>query len=94
MPSGKLDMQDIYVLVGHAFNHVLFQFVNLPILPSLSFFSTKGMPEKKAWVVKQMLDVIGTINKNGFQNTYGVSGCLPQITIKKGQIQWSEAPNE
>jgi len=44
MPSGKLDMQDIYALVGHAFNHVPFQFANLP---DLSIFSTKGMPGKK-----------------------------------------------
>jgi len=51
MPSGKLDMQDIYALVGHAFNHVPFQFANLP---DLSIFSTKGMPEKKgAWMVKK-----------------------------------------
>jgi hypothetical protein len=66
MPSGKLDMQDIYALVGHAFNHALFQFANLP---DLSIFSTKGMPEKKgAWMVKKMLDVIGIVNKNIFQS--------------------------
>lgn len=59
-------MQDICALVEHAFNHVPFQFANLP---DLSIFSTKGMPEKRgAWTVKKMFDVIGIVNKNIFQS--------------------------